>query len=156
MKIIDVLVLACDFSRGFNAPGASRLNLALHDLLSTGRRPIVVLGPEGGDVLESCDAVERCELTSDFDYDGSWFSSVKAGLMAARGPAIAVHWSSLAIEHPSFHELENAAAGRHELDAVALAGRSAWAITLAGAKRLKALPLRTPWPGGAALRLERV
>lgn len=57
------------------------------------RRVILVLGPDGDDFLRVCKRIDDCEIVFDPNYNGGFFSGVKAGLSAATSAAIVVRIS---------------------------------------------------------------
>jgi hypothetical protein len=174
MDIECVIVLACDFSERADRGASARLDRALRRLLALGHRPVVVIGPSGDELLAKCPAVEECELAYDADYglealspmaapsSQARISSIKAGLDVAKGSALAVKWAALEDEIPFFPALEERAATQHEYDVVGFSSdataltpepaASAWAITLVGARRLKALPADASWPDFPGIR----
>jgi len=50
-----------------------------------GKHPIVVLGPDGDDLLRVSRRLETCDIVFDPNFRGNFFSSVKAGLDAVNG-----------------------------------------------------------------------
>ena len=81
-----------------------------------------MLGPDGDEVLRSCLNIEQCEVVFDPNFEGGYFSGVKAGLHAVRGAAFVVPLATQAPEDRIWEALE--AAGLHavSLGLSALAG----------------------------------
>ena len=146
MRFNDVIVLAAAF-----AGDAAEFDRALARAIAAGRRPIVVLGADGDSLLLQCRQLERCEMTFDSDFaltsaEQGWLTSIRAGLELTPGGTLVVEWSRLADSITAFEELDRLAAERWREDWIALPGISRfdstrelgpWAITLAGAKKLK-------------------
>lgn len=59
----------------------------IEHILSLKKNPILVLGPEGDDVLRSCRHIEECDVVFDPNHQGALFSGIKAGLFATHGAA---------------------------------------------------------------------
>lgn len=63
------------------------LDKLIRKVLSLNKNPILVLGPDGDVFLQTCHLIEECDLVFDPNYQGNFFSGVKAGLHATNGAA---------------------------------------------------------------------
>lgn len=59
-----------------------RIDQLIEFVMSMKKTPILVLGPDGDDLLRSIARLEDCEIVFDPNFAGEEFSSVKAGLQA--------------------------------------------------------------------------
>ena len=66
------------------------LNQTVKNILNLKKTPILVLGPDGDDFVEHCQEIEKCEIVFDPNFEGRFFSGVKAGLHATNGAAFVV------------------------------------------------------------------
>jgi hypothetical protein len=67
---------------------------ALDDLIrrvrAIGKTPVVILGPDGDDVLRTSTELENCEIVFDTNFQGEFFSSINAGLHVLSGATFVV------------------------------------------------------------------
>jgi hypothetical protein len=77
--------------------------------LATGIRknPILVLGPDGDDLLSGSSEIEQCDLVFDPNYSGNFFSGLKAGLQAIKEAAFVVPLTDAIPEQGAWKRLEN-------------------------------------------------
>lgn len=61
------------------------LDLLLQNIFQLKKNPVVVLGPDGDAFLRESKLIEECEIVFDPNYQGGFFSGVKAGLHAIHG-----------------------------------------------------------------------
>ncbi len=85
-----------------NYAAAGALDQLIRETLALGKQPIVVLGPDGDDLLRTCSLIENCEMVFDpnFQKEGI-FSGVKAGLEAVNGAAFVIPLGAEAVLEPS-------------------------------------------------------
>jgi len=149
------------------------LDRLIRRVLDLKKKPILVIGPEGDDVLRSSKLAEECELVFDPNYEGGLFSSIKAGLHATTGPAFIVPLHSTPASHVFiqalmtdtdqdqdqdriWHKLESAldhaeiARSCDVLRPLTHNDRASWTgfpqvITPSGVQRLLALEASTDW-----------
>ena len=71
----------------------------IREIVSLKKNPILVLGPDGDDILRHCDEIEKCDIVFDPNFNGGFFSGVKAGLFATAGASIVVPLSDSLVEN---------------------------------------------------------
>jgi hypothetical protein len=84
-----------------NYAAAGALDQLIRDTLSLGKQPVVVLGPDGDDLLRSCSLIENCEMVFDPNFQGGIFSGVKAGLEAVNGAAFVIPLGAESVLKPT-------------------------------------------------------
>lgn len=91
MRVHNVIIMTAG-SRDLSQNGESgdSLDHLIRRVFRLKKNPILVIGPEGDDVLRNSELTEECELVFDPNYEGGLFSSIKAGLYAATSPAFVV------------------------------------------------------------------
>ena len=62
----------------------------IQQVLDLKKNPVLVLGPEGDEVLLHSRLAEHCDLAFDPNFSGNIFSSLNAGLHATTGPVLAM------------------------------------------------------------------
>ncbi len=87
MRATNVIIISS--GRVSSAPPLA-LDKMIRSIVEMKKRPVLVLGPDGDDVLGSCAEIEKCELVFDPNYTGGFFSSLKAGLHAIHGATLVV------------------------------------------------------------------
>lgn len=142
---------------------AGALDELIRSIVALRKQPILVLGPDGDDLLRTCEEIEQCEIVFDPNYDGEFFSSLKAGLFACESPTLVV---PLADDHlpPSTWrvletELRDHEGKSHVLRPITHNDASPqWPalITACGVKALKALPSTSAWEKSESIRTEVV
>ena len=82
MKAHNVIILTAgrvaELSQG-------RIDQLITFVTSLKKNPIVILGPDGDDLLRNCRLLDSCDVVFDPNFEGEEFSSVKAGLQAVHG-----------------------------------------------------------------------
>lgn len=78
----NVLIIS---SGRVNYAQAGALDDLIRKVRSLGKLPVVVLGPDADDLLRSSKELESCDIVFDPNFQGNFFSSVKAGLDAVNG-----------------------------------------------------------------------
>lgn len=80
MKPLNVIIVTSERS---TYGQANSLDESIRFFIAHGLHPILVLGPDGDNILSMCSLIDSCEIVFDPNYQGDFFSSVKAGLFAA-------------------------------------------------------------------------
>jgi hypothetical protein len=157
MRAHNVLIISSGCSKEANS---ETLDGLVRAITAMNRNPILVLGPDGDEIISGSQEIEKCDLVFDPNYAGQFFSSLKAGLQATHGAAFVVPLSA-SLPPPSIWQalekdllLEPTASQcdviRPTLNADAAGhscGPSAWPllITPRGVKSLVAMPAATDW-----------
>ncbi len=115
------------------------------------KTPILVLGPDGDDLIRTISRLEDCEIVFDPNFTGEEFSSVKAGLQATGEPCFLVRASGPLPTRETFASLERELLGgqvsgvdvfatpdHEDPDAVLL-------VTQRGVRALKGKPASMRW-----------
>jgi CTP:molybdopterin cytidylyltransferase MocA len=145
---------------------------ALDDLIKAitalGKTPVLVLGPDGDDLMRTCAAIETCELVYDPNFNGGMFSGIKAGLHAVHGPAYVIPLADpTALEFSKWNELEtvlrandvSGKTGTHVIRPVTQNGAIPLfpqLVTAHGLLPIKALPATTDWASSDRLHFETI
>lgn len=152
MQAHNIIVICSGYSR---ANSGDELNRLFETARQLKKKPILVLGPDGDELLRSCDFIEDCEIVFDPNFEGGFFSGLKAGLFATHGPAFVASlempipslrvWHAL--EKSLFHLQKNA---RERILRPVINGEVQKAlpilITTQGIAELMKLPALSPWP----------
>lgn len=135
-----------------NYAGGGTLDQMIRDTLALGKQIIVVLGPDGDDLLRTCSMIEHCEMVFDPNFQGGFFSGVKAGLEAVNGASFVLPLGADCIlEFSRWAELERALVGadikNHVVRPVDPETNATFPllITPQGLLPLKALPSSSDW-----------
>lgn len=128
------------------------LDELIRAVLALKKTPIVVLGPDGDDLLRNCTELESCEIVFDPNFEGALFSSIKAGLEAVNGPAFVLPLAELAVDASQWPDLERVLLeterGTHVVRPVTQNSEDVLypqIVTAQGLLPLKALPASTDW-----------
>ena len=133
---------------------ASQLDALIRELVARKKNPVLVLGPDGDDLLRSCQELEACDLVFDPNYEGDYFSGIKAGLHAVNGPAFVIPVGQDLLPAQSWAELELALLRLDSTQKVDVLrpvtpgvseSRYPQIVTNTGLQALKRLPATTPW-----------
>jgi hypothetical protein len=133
---------------------ASQLDALIRELVARKKNPVLVLGPDGDDLLRSCQELEACDLVFDPNYEGDYFSGIKAGLHAVNGPAFVIPVGKELLPAQSWGELELAllrldASQKVDVLRPVTPGvsepRYPQIVTSTGLQALKRLPASTTW-----------
>jgi|GEM_PF-4856513 len=123
------------------------LDRAIKQLVWMKKNIILVLGPDGDEVMRTCSQIEACEIVFD-PNDAGPFSPVLAGLHAT--DAAAYVWG---VDQPfppaeEWQRYEEALRllGDPSVEALQAEGVALMLMTRAGVRRLKTLTASSPWP----------
>lgn len=131
------------------------LNEILKTLQELKKNPVLVLGPDGDELLRRCDAIENCEIVFDPNFEGGFFSSLKAGLFATQRAAFTLSLQTPVPPKQVWHALDEALFktqhnGPHILRPVIrnspVSLEFPLLVTTQGIAKLKSLPAQSPWP----------
>lgn len=175
MRAINVIIVSSGASP-LAAPDV--LDKLIRLICANRKRAILVLGPDGDDILANCSEIENCELVFDPNYAGGFFSGVKAGLHATHGAAFVVplHASAIAGFADSELEfstalatLENSVEGDGtaaqcdvvcpsvtHADARLARSETIFLVTQKGVSSLKEIPAQTDWETFEQICIEHV
>jgi hypothetical protein len=121
---------------------------------SVRKNTILVVGPDGDDLLRSNVELDHCDFVFDPNFSGSIFSSIKAGLHASQGACFVISLLHSAFDRTHFAALEAALRNQPAAtDVLRLATRPSEnpiqtgleLITRPALDRLKSLPSETLW-----------
>lgn len=87
-RILHVLIITTGADAALCTDGS--VDKMIQQVLDLKKNPVLVLGPEGDDVLLHSHLAEHCDLAFDPNFSGNIFSSLNAGLHATTGPVIAM------------------------------------------------------------------
>ena len=87
MRASSVIIVSSGKSQNL---ATDKLDRLIRSVIELKKNPILVLGPDGDEILRHCELVEKCELVFDPNYKGSIFSGIKAGLHVTRGATLVV------------------------------------------------------------------
>lgn len=161
MRAKSVIIIA---SGRAQYASAGQLDRAIQAVTAMGKRPVVVIGPDGDDLLRTSESIEACELVFDPNYNGGIFSGIKAGLHAVNGAAFVMplgnettldfaHWSKLEEQLPSLPP------SLHVLRPITQNSKGVLypqIVTMQGLVPLKALPATTDWSQADCIQAETV
>jgi len=147
-----------------NYASAGALDQLIGEILSLGKQPVVVLGPDGDDLLRSCSLIEKCEMVFDPNFQEGIFSGVKAGLEAVNGAAFVIPLGAESVLEPtrwaSFERVLLEERNRdHVIRPVASEVKTGdtplypLMVTPQGILPLKALPSSSDWLGSDRIRV---
>jgi len=133
-----------------------KLGEAISGILKLKKKPIVILGPDGDDLLRNCNEIENCEIVFDPNFDGGLFSSLKAGLFTVtHGAAFVISLGAPYLDVKNWSKLEAALLNSEKEHVIRAAPRAKndevnfpFIVTARGVSYLKNLPAETPWPPG--------
>lgn len=146
MRVDDVIVVATGSSQGDPATAGPRLERGIRRLIAQGRKPTVVIGPDGESLLANCPALEECELAFCSSDAASPESAIELALEAGSGGAIAFELAGLDFGIERLRELDELAFSRLGADALEVTtgeaasertAVAAWIVTLPGSKKLR-------------------
>lgn len=157
---------------------AGALDHLIRSICANKKRAILVLGPDGDEILASCQEIENCELVFDPNYSGEFFSGLKAGLHATHGAAIVVPLRSAKVAETALSEqkfstvvstLEAAVEGDGTAaqcdvvcplvtqdDAPVSRSESIFLVTQKGVQSLKNIPSQSDWETLEQVSIERI
>lgn len=115
------------------------------------KTPILVVGPDGDDLLRNVSRLEDCEIVFDPNYVGEEFSSVKAGLQATGEPCFFIRAGGPAPSRETFRTLERELLGSQVSGVDVFASpdhddpNAVFLVTQRGVRSLKNQPASTRW-----------
>lgn len=130
------------------------LDQLIQNVHASGRNPILVVGPDGDELLRSCRQLEQCDLVFDPNFTGGFFSSLKAGLHATVGAAFVASVEDRHFTIDQLMRLEQEAERLKDAppDVLRLVtqadgpvGASPYLVTLRGVGRLKSFAAEINW-----------
>jgi hypothetical protein len=160
MRAHNVIIVA---SGRVSYAHGSDLDALIRAIVALKKQPILVLGPDGDDLLRVCQEAESCEMIFDPNFNGEIFSSIKAGLQVCSHPALVLPFAAKMLEPSEWVNFEkylaDAESATHVLKPVLkLADESLtqnndtlqWChwpqiVTAHGVRVLKNLPATTSW-----------
>jgi hypothetical protein len=175
MRAHNVIIISSGAS---NEAPPETLDHLIRSILAAKKQPILVLGPDGDEILANCSEVENCELVFDPNFAGGFFSGVKAGLHATHGAAFIVPLRAPAVAQVAVSKtkfstllstLEESVPGdgtafecdvicpaAHD-DATALSrSENVFLVTQKGVQSLRTVPAQTDWETFENVAIERV
>lgn len=149
----NVIVLT---SGQYKEGNGRKLGELISGILKLKKKPIVVLGPDGDDLLRNCTEIENCEIVFDPNFNGGLFSGLKAGLFAvSHGGAFVVSLGDPYLDAKNWSKLEAALLNSEKEHVIRAAPRMKsdevnfpFIVTARGVSHLKSLSAETPWPPG--------
>ncbi len=90
MQPTSTIILSTIYSHPNIQEASTDLNQMISWLANRNINPILVLGPEGDEVLSHCHRSIECDLAYDPNFSGMPFSSIKAGVTAAQSSCLIV------------------------------------------------------------------
>jgi hypothetical protein len=85
VKIPSLVIVSAGCGHLANAGSLDRL---IRIATALRKNPILVLGPDGDELLSGSSEIEHCDLVFDPNYSGHFFSGLKAGLQAIKDAAL--------------------------------------------------------------------
>jgi hypothetical protein len=144
MRALNVIIVA---SGRVSYGQASDLDELIRSIVALKKQPVLVLGPDGDDLLRSCEESESCEMIFDPNYSGNIFSSIKAGLEVCSQPAMVLPFAADWLKLERF--LGDSGTSTHVLRPVTQNNEdtNGWPqiVTAHGVRELKNLPATTSW-----------
>jgi hypothetical protein len=139
-----VLIITSHLAGRF-APDA--LDRAIRQLAWMKKTIILVLGPDGDDIMRTCSQMDACEILFD-PNDAGPFSPIQAGLHATDAAAYVWHLDQSFPANEDWSRLEEALRNLDDssVEALRVPGVSLTLLTPSGVRRLKALPANSAWP----------
>lgn len=128
-----------------------RIDQLIELIVGMKKTPILVLGPDGDDLLRQIARMDECEIVFDPNFSGEEFSSVKAGLQATGEPCFLIRAGGPLPTRETFANLER------ELLGFQVSGVDVFAspdhddpnaillVTQRGVRSLKNQPASTRW-----------
>lgn len=157
MKAYNLIIVSS--GRADRAP-SGHLRKMVQTCTSMSRNPILVVGPDGDELLlREGDALDACDLVFDPNFEGNFFSSLKAGLQASHGATL-VATVEAPLSPTQVKALEAAAFNLKDdtVDVIRLMGTDGGSqsfklalVTPRGVTKLKALPADTLWESSPAI-----
>lgn len=163
MRIHSVIIVTSGMS---NAMAPTRLDHWIEALRSLNKKVVLVFGPDGDDFLLGCSKIEECEIVFDPNFQGSYFSSVMAGLHAVHSPTLVLSLSESELQpERCVQNFETRIAGDgtdlrgHALtlltrDTHIASPQSPFLVTQKGVTALRALPSTLSWPNWEQVQIE--
>lgn len=132
---------------------AGALDALIETVRSLGKLPVVVLGPDGDDLLRTSKNLESCDIVFDPNFAGGIFSSVKAGLEAVNGASFVIPLGETsALDFAEWEALERVlldpTTKAHVVRPVTQSNATSLyplIVTGKGLPQLKSLPSSTDW-----------
>lgn len=87
MRASSVIIVSSGRSANL---ATDKLDRLIRSVIALKKNPILVLGPDGDEILEHCELSEKCELVFDPNFQSGIFSGIKAGLHVTRGATLVV------------------------------------------------------------------
>jgi hypothetical protein len=101
----NVIILTSGRATAIATEAIDSLILALRKLK---KNPILVLGPDGDDILRLSQQIENCEIIFDPNYEGEIFSGIKAGLETTNAAAFICAINEPILDPATWADLERA------------------------------------------------
>ncbi len=152
MTAPSVIILTSGLVQTGSGQELSRLISTIRQLKKT---PIVVLGPDGDELLRECsEIIDDCEIVFDPNFEGGLFSSLKAGLFALRhGGAFVLPLGAPYMNAPAWRKLEDALLTSEQEHIIRAAPQDQGGamtfpllVTARGMSHLRNQPAQSPWP----------
>jgi hypothetical protein len=131
---------------------AGELDRLIRSILRLKKNPILILGPDGDELLRISSEVESCEIIFDPNFTGDFFSSVKAGLSVTQMAAFVIVIGESRLDPNQWLQLEQVLReeGREHALRFRPITRSGWALypvllTESGVRAMRNLPASTEW-----------
>lgn len=139
-----VLIITSHLSGKFSPDALDR---AIRQLAWMKKTIILVLGPDGDEIMRTCSQMDACEILFD-PNDAGPFSPVQAGLHATDAAAYVWHLDQKFPANEDWQKFEDALRNLDDasVEALQAPGIALTLLTRSGVKRLKALPANSPWP----------
>lgn len=156
-------VIILTAGRGTYAAGGALDQLIL-EINKMGKTAVLVVGPDGDELMRCCTNIDSCEMVFDPNFEGGLFSSIKAGLEAVNSPAFVLPLSSNGVlNYSEWKSLEDALRETndsfHVIRPVTQNGAKPLfpqVITKRGLLPLKALPATTDWENSEKICIQDV
>ena len=123
------------------------LDRAIKQLIWMKKTVILVLGPDGDEIMRTCSQMDACEILFDPNDSGP-FSPVQAGLHATDAAAYVWHSDQPFPSNEDWQKFENGLRNLDDssVDALQMPGVALTLLPRSGVKRLRERPSDSAWP----------
>lgn len=139
-----VLIITSHLSGKFSPDALDR---AIKQLAWMKKTIILVLGPDGDEIMRTCSQMDACEILFD-PNDAGPFSPIKAGLHATDAAAYVWHLDQKFPSNDVWHKLDEALRNLDDssIEALQIADVPLTLLTRSGVRKLKELASESAWP----------
>lgn len=165
MQPTSTIILSTIFGHNSIQEACSDLDQMIFWLANKKINPILVLGPQGDEILSYCQRSIECDLAYDPNFSGRPFSSIKAGVTAAQSSCLVVpiiKASELSrifseLRTPLFYDFCKNKAEAIELNMTSSLYRDVLPTFIFSStlKKWRDLPAATEWKNGETIQIMR-